>query len=389
MTAASRTAGSAPHAQSGPAGRTPEETHGEVTPLELFFDLVFVFAVSRLSHHLLEHVTWRGVAETLVLLLAVFAVWYYTTWTAVLVPVDRPGPRAMVLTVMVPGLFMNASVTRAFDATGWSFVGPLLLIQLGRTAWTIRNAPNATFREHFVRTLLWLVATAPLWIIGAAASPEPRLAWWALAAGLDLVGTWLAHPVPGRRLQSAHIAFPGGHLLERCRLFLIVALGETILTTGTAVASAPTTLMTAVTGTAAMVGVMALWLLGFGRAGHLAVREVEATSDPVRAARHAADALLVMVAGLIAVAVANEMVIAHPHGHTTTALSLLLFGGPVLFLLAQAWYLGLLASDAPRLRLAGSAALVVIAAAALLAPPYVTMLLAGASLATLAVLDQR
>jgi low temperature requirement protein LtrA len=213
--------------------------------------------------------------------------------------------------------------------------------------------------------------------------------WWTLAAVVDLIATWLAHPVPGRRLHSENVEFPGGHLLERCRLFLIIALGETVLTTGTAIAAGPMTLMTAVTGTAAMAGVVALWTLGFGRAGHLVLRHVDETADPVRATRHAGDALLVMVAGLIAVAVANEMVIAHPHGHASAAVGLLLFGGPVLFLVAQAWYLWALASDAPRLRLVGGAALVLVGGAALIAPPYVNLVLAGASLTTLAALDQR
>jgi low temperature requirement protein LtrA len=90
------------------------------------------------------------------------------------------------------------------------------------------------------------MATTPLWIVGAA-SPADRLGWWATAAGLDIVGAWLAHPVPGRRLRSEHVAFPGAHMLERCRLFLIIALGETVLTTGTAVA-APMTPMTVVMG---------------------------------------------------------------------------------------------------------------------------------------------
>ena len=216
----------------------------EVTPLELFFDLVFVFAVSQLSRHLLEHVTLRGAAETLVLLSAVFAVWYHTSWTATIVPIDEPPTRRMVLTVMFLGLFMNASVTRAFASSGWAFVIPLLLIQLGRTEWTVRRVPSELFREHSVRTLLWLIATAPLWIVGAAANPEPRLVWWALAAAVDLIGTWLAHPIPGRRLHSANVEFPAGHMLERYRLFLIIALGETVLTTGAAIADAPMTLMT-------------------------------------------------------------------------------------------------------------------------------------------------
>lgn len=89
------------------------------------------------------------------------------------------------------------------------------------------------------------------------------------------------------------------------------------------------------TGTAALAGTVALWALRFGRSQRLILEHVEATRDPIRASRYAVNGLMVMVAGLIAVAAANELVIAHPQGHGSVALSLLLFGGPVLFLIAQ------------------------------------------------------
>src|SRR6187401_2861523 len=111
------------------------EREYEVTPLELFFDLVFVFAVSQLSHHLVEHLSWRSAAETLVMLRAVFAVWFTTSWSATIIPAHQARTRWMMLAVMLLGLFMNASVTRAFTTSGWAFVVPLLLIQLGRTFW--------------------------------------------------------------------------------------------------------------------------------------------------------------------------------------------------------------------------------------------------------------
>ena len=362
----------------------------EVTPLELFFDLVFVFAVSQLSHHLLEYPSWRGAAETLVLLLAVFAVWFHTSWAATMIPVDRPQTLWMILAVMLLSLFMNASVTGAFAASGWAFVAPFLLAQLGRTFWTLANAPDPVFRDHFFRTLLWLIAASPLWIAGAAASPEARLPWWAAAAGLDLIGTLLAHPVPGRWLRSENVEFEGAHMLERCRLFLIIALGETVLTTGVAIAAAPVTPMTVLTGTAALAGTVALWALGFLRAERLTLQHLEETSDPVYASRHAVNALMGMVAGLIPVAVANEMVIAHPHEHTSAALSLLLYGGPILFLVAQGWYLwAVVPRVRPRLRLVGSAALVLVGFVALAVPPYVALILVAASLTTMALLDRR
>jgi low temperature requirement protein LtrA len=362
--------------------------HDEVTPLELFFDLVFVFAVSQLSHHLLTHLSWRGATETLVLLLAVYAVWFSTSWQATVIGADEPRTQRMLLTVLLLGLFMNASVTGAFATSGWAFVVPLLLIQLGRTFWTLVNAPDEVFREHYVRTLLWLMATAPLWIAGAAVNSENRLLWWALAAGIDQIGRWLAHPVPGRRLQSMNVGFAGGHMLERCRLFLLIALGETVLATGAAIAGAPMTRMTVVTGTVALVGIVALWALGFGRAGRLTLRYVEETSDPVLASRHAGDALTVMVAGLIAVAVANEEVIAHPQEPASTVLSVLQFGGPIIFLLAQAWYFWFVLHIRPRLHVVGSVALVLVGFATLTAPLFVGLILVGASLGTMAILDR-
>ena len=76
--------------------------------MELFFDLVFVFAVSQLSHHLLTHLSWRGAAEALVMLLAILTVWSYTSWAATMIRADRSMTRWMVLAVMLLGLFMMA-----------------------------------------------------------------------------------------------------------------------------------------------------------------------------------------------------------------------------------------------------------------------------------------
>ncbi|MCC6313249.1 MAG: low temperature requirement protein A [Thermomicrobiales bacterium] len=361
----------------------------DAAPLELFFDLVYVFAVAQLAHHLLNHLAWRGGAETLVMLLAVFAVWNYTSWAVSMFPAHRAGTRLMILIVMLLGLFMNASVTRAFTTSGWVFVGPFLMIQLGRTFWTFVNSTGAIFREQYVRTLLWLTAIAPLWVAGAVADPDARLVWWTLAAGLDLAGTWLAHPIPGRQLYSEHVWFEGGHMVERCRLFLMIALGETILATGRSIAAAPLEPMTVVTGTATPIGVAALWALGFGSADRLILQNVGETSDPVPASRHAGNGLIVAVAGLIAVAVANNLAITHPRGHAPAALEPLLFGGSILFLIAQGWYLWAVLHITPRLRMFGCAALAVVGISARLTPPFVALLLASTALAVLAGLERQ
>jgi low temperature requirement protein LtrA len=370
----------------------PDTSHSsnqkrEVTYLELFFDLVFVFAVSQLSHHLLTHLSWHGAAETLVMLLSVFGVWMITSWASTLLHADQSRIRWMVMAVMLLGLIMNSSIAGAFTRSGWAFVVPLVLIQLGRTVWILVNSPAAVYREHYFRTLLWLIAITPIWLIGAAVGPEARLPWWAAAAVLDQTGRWLAHPIPGRKLRSENIEFDADHMLERCRLFLLIALGETVVTTGSAIAGSPMTLMTLLTGTMALVGTVALWSLIFGRSYELTLRHLEKTKNPLRTSIHAANALIVMVAGLIAVAVANEVVIAHPHGHASLALSLLLAGGPILFLTAQGGYLRTALNVRSCLHPIAAAALALVGLATPAIPPYAALILVSGSLAAIAILD--
>jgi low temperature requirement protein LtrA len=132
-----------------------------------------------------------------------------------------------------------------------------------------------------------------------------------------------------------------------------------------------------------------LWGLYFGRAERLAVDHVEQTSDPVRASRHAVNALTAIVAGLIAVAVGNEKAIAHPEEHGSATLSALLFGGPVLFLLAQAWYLRTVLRISARVQMIGCGVLIVLGTASLNAPAYVALTVAAACLVTLAIVDRR
>lgn len=187
----------------------------EVSPLELFFDLVFVFALSQLSHHLLDHLTARGAAETVVMLVGVFCVWSYTSFEATALSLTRSYTRWMLLGVMGIGLFMNAAIPHAFADRAWAFVIPLLAIQIGRPLLTGALVPQQVLRGHYRVILVWMLATAPLWIAGAAAPPDARLTWWLVAAVIDLVGTWWAHPLPGRVLASHSLAFDAGRPARR------------------------------------------------------------------------------------------------------------------------------------------------------------------------------
>jgi len=315
------------------------ENEYKVAPIELFFDLIFVFAFIQLSHYLAEHLSWRGAIETGVMLIAVLTVWSYTSWAATMIPVHRTSSSLMVLAVTVLGLLMNASISKAFAAASWSFVIPLLVIQIGRTAWTIVNAPDRDYREHFIRVFVWLLVSTPLWIVGALTDPEMRLFWWTAAALIELLGAFLAHPLPGKSLQSQELPFDADHMLERYNLFLIIALGETVLMSGISLAQAPMDPMTVVTGVLAMLITVSLWAMTFGSAQQHAEHHIKHTVDPVGVSRYAMNAVITMVAGLIVLAVGNEKIIHHPTGHTSLLTGLMVAGGPALFLITQSLFL--------------------------------------------------
>lgn len=333
-----------------------------------------MFAVSQLSQHLHQEVSWRQAGETAVLLAAVFSVWAYTTFEATLIRVGRRHTQWILLAAMWVGLFMNAAISRAFTTGPWAFVVPFLAIQLGRPIWTIATAPEE-LRTHYVAMLGWLIASAPRWIVGAAADSTWRLLWWAIAASLDMIGTWLAHPVPGRILRSENIEFDAAHLVERCRLFLIIALGEVVVTTGTAIAHQTGQPMTWLTGSCALLIMLALWALYFAGSDHLVNRHVEHTTDPILAGRLTLTSESLVVAGLIALAVGSQLVIMHPRGDTPASLSLLLFGGPFLYLLVQTAYLWLVTHNRTLARPAGLAALVLGGWVSVVLPAYAAIAL--------------
>lgn len=367
--------------------RQPENTEQdgkhEVSPLELLFDLVFILALAQLSHHLLEHLTWRGAAETAILLVAVHTMWASTSFEATLPEARRSHARWLVLVVMLLGLFMNAAISRAWSEAAWWFVVPYLVCQLGHVTVTAWSAPDSMLRAHYVVMLGWTVASAPLWLIGAS-SADHRLWWWGGAAALDLVGAWFSHPVPGRRARDRDVEFDADRLVERCRLFLLIALGETVLTAGTALAEAPLELLSVVTGTFSLVSIIGLWMLYFGSSDHHVDAHLEHSDEPLRTARRVMNSQVIVVGALVALAVGQEEVIAHPEGETPIAVVLLLFGGAVAYALVQVWYLSVVGGGRPQRRLAGAGALVVAGGLALLVPPYLALGLVALVLVSLA-----
>jgi low temperature requirement protein LtrA len=361
-----------------------------VAPLELFFDLVYVFTVSQLAHHLLDHVDARGMLETLVLTLAVMYAWFMTVWTSNWLDVDRQPVRLMLLGLMFASLLMATSITEAFGDRAALFVVGYLAIQIGRTAFAVSAFRGHRLHAHFVNALAWEIGTAPIWIAGIAADGDARLAIWAAAVLITYAGVIAGHPLPGRRSPfSSDSQIYAEHLLERFRLFFLIALGETVLTIGNAFADLPVTVDRLVVLAAAFTGTVALWWCYFHRAEDIGLDAVKGAADASRIVGLGNYTLIAMVIGIVGIAVGDELALAHPGGDPSAAAIALIFGGPAIFLLAQLGFMRRAAGAVPRPRLAACIALAVLAAVTVPLNLLVAVLAASAVLLVVAIADTR
>jgi low temperature requirement protein LtrA len=336
-----------------------------VTPLELFFDVVYVFALQQLSHHLLEHVDMRAGAETLVLALAVLYGWYMTAWGVNLLEPDRPPVRLLLVGLMFASLLMSVGIADAFGGRAWLFVAGYLLLQVGRSAFLVVALRGRALGEQFVNVLIWELLTGGIWVAGAIAAGDARLALWGLAVVATYAGAGTLHWLPGRgrRADLGDTEIATTHLIERFRLFFIIALGETVLTMGAAFVDEPFELERLVALAISFTGTVALWWCYFQQGERIGF-ELAATAEGARnVGWWGTWTLTLIVLALIGVAVADEMAIVHPGDDSTRAFTSLAFGGPALFLLAQVVFLREALGRVSRRRLLGLTALAILAIA--------------------------
>jgi low temperature requirement protein LtrA len=370
-----------------------------VTPLELFFDLVYVFTVSRLTLNLAEQVSVRGMAQTLVLALAVMYAWFMTVWTSNWLDVERRPVQLMLLGLMFASLLMSTSVAEVFGNSPFSdwlgdraglFVIGYLAIQLGRTAFATSAFRGRRLHAHFVNALVWEVGTALIWIAGIFAEGDARLAIWALAVLVTYGGVIAGHPLPGKRSPfSSDSQIYAEHLLERFRLFFLIALGETVLTIGNAFTGGPVEAERLIALSAAFIGTVSLWWCYFHRAERVGIDAIEGAGDASRIVAIGNYTLVAMVIGIVAIAVGDELAIAYPDFDVTAAATALIFGGPAIFLLAQLVFMRGVSGQAPRARIGGCIAL---AALALLTSSFsilVAVIASSAVLLAVAIDDTR
>src|SRR5919199_3874671 len=207
-----------------------------VTNLELFFDLVYVFAVTQLSHRLLEHLTVGGVLETLFLLLVVWWAWVYTIWVTNWFDPDQSAVSLLLVAVMLASLVMSVAIPEAFGERGLMFAIAYVAIQVGRTLFVVLALDkSSSLGRNFQRILAWFAIPAVLWVVGGLFEGGARYVLWVLALALEYGGPVTGFYTPGLGRSRTEVwTVEGSHLAERCQLFVIIALGESILVTGTA-----------------------------------------------------------------------------------------------------------------------------------------------------------
>jgi low temperature requirement protein LtrA len=306
-----------------------------VTNVELFFDLVYVFAVTQITRFLGEDLSWQRSLQALLLLFALWWAWIYTAWVTNWLHPDTRAVRACLLAVMLASLIVSATLPQAFGDRGLIFAVTYVVMQLGRTAfvvYAVRRDP--VLRVNFVRIMLWLLPSGACWVAGGLTSGTTRDALWAVAVLIDFVAPALGFAVPGLgRSTTREWNIAGDHLAERCQLFMIIALGESILDIGTTFGDGPMSAAKITAFVLAFLGTVALWWVYFDRSAEDSSKPIASSPDPGRLGRSAYTYFhLPMVAGVIVTAVADEQVIAHPTGHGSAAVTATVLGGPALYL---------------------------------------------------------
>lgn len=313
--------------------------HSPVTYIELFFDLVFVFAITQLSHRLLDHLSVVGALETLVLFLAVWWVWIYTSWVTNWLDPDRGNVRLMLIALMTGGLVLSSAVPEAFGKTGLLFALAYVGVQLFRNFYMIwaSSGVNEGRKRNFVRVTFWFLISSPFWIAGALAAPDMRLLLWAGALAIEYAGPFMFFRTPGLgRSSASDWDISGGHMAERCALFIIIALGEAVLVTGATFAELNHDAATWAAFIASFVGSATMWWIYFDIGAKRGASMISASDNAGLIARNAYTYLhMPIVMGVIVTAVGDELVLAHPLGHSNIATILTVVGGPMLFLVGN------------------------------------------------------
>ncbi|KQQ49602.1 low temperature requirement protein A [Plantibacter sp. Leaf314] len=371
--------------------RRPEsgERAERVTFVELFFDLVFVFALTQLSKLIADDQSVTAALESVVLILALWWSWVSTSWVTNWLDPERLAVRLALIGFGLLAFVAAVSVSASFADRALAFAVAYVVLQLIRTLFMV----VATWRHDrdvalsFARVLVWAALAGVFWIAGALVPSEWQLPLWVAAVAIEYGGGALGFRLPGmQRSEVESWDLSGAHLSERASLFIIIAIGESLLVTGFAFVELETSPEAVVAMLSAFVSAAALWWLYFHRTeavGRHAVEAAEEEADrakdhqparrgPGRLGRIARDgysyAHVVIVAGIVLVSVGDKEILDRPAAAVELAGGVVIVGGPALYLVGLLLFRFVVDRALPVAPLVGLAALAGCALAALFVP---------------------
>jgi low temperature requirement protein LtrA len=308
----------------------PVERAQRVTPLELFFDLVFVFAITQVTGFVSSDPSWTRLVEGLAVLAALWWAWTAYAWLGNRAASDEGAIRVALLSSMGAMLIASLAVPGAFGDDGLIFgVAYFAVRALHIGAYMIFSRGDPVLRSVVVRLASTFLPAAVLLVVAGALDGTPRALCWIAALAIDYGGLVL-RGTEGWSVEP-------GHFSERHGLIIIIALGESIVSLGVGAAGLD---LTAGVIAGALLGIAitaALWWAYFDVVAIVAERRLRGAphAEQVRIARDSYTYLhMPMVAGIILFAVGAKKTLAHVDVHLQTVEATALCGGVALYLLA-------------------------------------------------------
>jgi low temperature requirement protein LtrA len=301
-----------------------------VTPLELFFDLVFVFAITQVTGFIAADPTWTRLCEALAILAVLWWAWVSYAWLGNTAGSDEGAMRVVLLAAMGPLLVVSLAVPGAFGDDGLVFgVAYLAVRVLHLVGYAVVARGDPALRSLVTRLASTMVPAASLLVLAGSLDGAPRAACWIAALAVDYGGLAL-RGTEGWRVQPAHFA-------ERHGLIIIIALGESIVSLGVGAGDLGLGASVIVSALLGVVVAASLWWAYFDVVALAAEHRLQA-ADPVTQSRLARDSYTYlhfpMVTGIILFALGvKESLIGGSHELTGVA-AVSLCGGVALYLVA-------------------------------------------------------
>ncbi len=280
------------------------------TFVELFFDLVFVYAVTQLTSFVLHDLTWTGVGKAAVLFWLVWWSWTQFTWTLNEADTEHALVRLPTLLATAVAFFLAQALPDAYGDAGAWFAGAYVLTRVIGMGLQVRVLRDDELPQQALWTWTAASAVGLALVVAGGLADEARVWFWVAAIVADLAAAGFA----GRGAWELE----AGHFAERHGLIVIIALGESLIAAGVASADATRDLTFAIVTAGAVLGACALWWTYFGQ-WHGRLEEALDRVDDASLGAFARDVFslshALVVAGVIGVAVGFEEAIAHPADH--------------------------------------------------------------------------